>query len=157
MVRVLAAAALAWPLYLGVVVWHRAVSGAAVWTTTVYLAASRICHQRPERSFFTAGVQWPVCGRCSGLYLGAAAAALAVLVIQRRLRLGRLRAPVLLAVASIPTALTLGGEWFHLADVTNVARLASALPLGAAVFLAIASAVAARDASSPLEPPSSIH
>jgi uncharacterized membrane protein len=157
MVKILVAAAVAWPLWLGLVVWHRAVYGATVWTTIAHVAASRICHQRPERSFFTAGVQWPVCGRCSGLYLGAAAGALAVLIVRRRRGLGRLRAPLLLAAASVPTAVTIGAEWLHLLDVTNIARLASALPLGAAIVVAIASAVAPRGATSALEPRSSIH
>ena len=34
--------------------------------------SSRICHQRPERSFAIAGIQMPVCARCSGLYVSGA-------------------------------------------------------------------------------------
>ena len=30
------------------------------------------CHQMPERSFFIHGYQFPVCARCTGVYLGAA-------------------------------------------------------------------------------------
>lgn len=29
------------------------------------------CHQMPERSFFIKGYQFPVCARCTGVYLGA--------------------------------------------------------------------------------------
>lgn len=29
-----------------------------------------ICHQKPERSFFWKGKQFPVCARCTGIYLG---------------------------------------------------------------------------------------
>jgi len=72
--KALVAAAIVWPLAAGGAVWHRAshpddrpALGAAV----VYLAGGRICHQRPERSFATRDVQWPVCARCSGLYLAA--------------------------------------------------------------------------------------
>lgn len=34
---------------------------------------SLVCHQKPERSFSSCGRRWPVCGRCAGLYIGAAA------------------------------------------------------------------------------------
>ena len=142
MVKTLAAAAIVWPILLGTIVWHRATHGEAVWTTIAQVAASRLCHQRPERSFFTVGVQWPVCGRCSGLYLGAAAGAVAALLLQRRGRLGRVRGPILLAVAAAPTALSLGAEWSHLLDVGNAGRFVTALPLGSSVLLAMASAVA---------------
>lgn len=28
------------------------------------------CHKKPERSFFYKGKQFPICARCTGLYLG---------------------------------------------------------------------------------------
>ncbi len=28
------------------------------------------CHKKPERSFFWRGKQFPVCARCTGIYLG---------------------------------------------------------------------------------------
>ena len=28
------------------------------------------CHQLPERSFFFHGVQFPICARCTGIFLG---------------------------------------------------------------------------------------
>jgi uncharacterized membrane protein len=39
----------------------------------IYAAGGLICHQRPERSFFLDGHQFPVCARCTGLYLSGAA------------------------------------------------------------------------------------
>lgn len=32
------------------------------------------CHQMPERSFFIRGKQFPVCARCTGVFLGNIAA-----------------------------------------------------------------------------------
>lgn len=29
-----------------------------------------ICHRMPERSFFLKGYQFPVCARCTGIYIG---------------------------------------------------------------------------------------
>ena len=141
MVKLLAAAAVAWPLTLGGVVWHRAVFGDTVPTLLIHAAAAHICHQRPERSFHTAGVQWPVCGRCSGLYLGApigAAVAAAWLAGRRR----AITVPGVAAIAAIPTALTMVLEWTGVVTVSNQARFLAALPLGAAVALAMMTAAA---------------
>jgi len=41
----------------------------------------------------------------------------------------------------VPTALTLGLEWFGLAPIGNLARFLSALPLGAAAAMAVIIAV----------------
>ncbi len=38
----------------------------------IFAAGGLICHQRPERSFFLDGQQFPVCARCTGLYLSGA-------------------------------------------------------------------------------------
>jgi uncharacterized membrane protein len=42
-----------------------------------YGLGSLVCHQKPERSLRSCGRQWPVCGRCAGLYLGAAVGVIA--------------------------------------------------------------------------------
>jgi uncharacterized membrane protein len=133
MARLLVAASVAWPLLLGASVWARAGSGVPpAWTSLVYLAASRVCHQVPERSFSTAGVQWPVCGRCSGLYLAAPIGAVAALwPIRRRLRTSRLR--WVLAAAALPTAVSVGLEWSGLVQGTSLGRAIIALPLGAVI------------------------
>src|SRR4029450_12060460 len=83
-----------------------------------YLVGSLLCHQRPERSFFLWGSQMPVCARCTGIYAGAAIAAL-VLPVVARLKPSRLRslasaggtrqwARMLLIVSIVPAAATLG-------------------------------------------------
>ena len=94
----------------------------------VYVAASRICHQQAGRSFHLAGVQLPVCGRCAGLYLSAAAGALGVWIVRRR-PTGRGPRTALL-LAALPTAIT----WLleHLLGVpfSNITRAIAAVPLG---------------------------
>jgi hypothetical protein len=68
---VLTAGALAW---VGVLLAAPAMPEAgAAWLDAV---GGIICHQLPERSFAIDGRQLPVCGRCLGLYAGAAAGAL---------------------------------------------------------------------------------
>jgi uncharacterized membrane protein len=116
-------------MVLGAAVWQRARGEAPVWTTVVYTACSRVCHQKPERSFHFGGTAWPVCGRCSGLYFSAPFGALAALVSLRR-RQGAGRHLAWLAVACVPTAFTLGTEWAGLAAWSNLTRALAALPAG---------------------------
>jgi uncharacterized membrane protein len=147
MLKLLVAASMVWPLVLTAAVWDRAsTGGGSLWTQVVYAAAARICHQRPERSFHTADVKWPVCGRCSGLYLAAPAGAIAaaVMVRGRRRRRSQVieRRLMVLAVAAVPTAVTVGVEWLGLLPVTTLVRFLSALPLGAAIAFVITTVVA---------------
>ncbi len=45
-------------------------NGTHFWVHDTNSFFGRICHQRPERSFFVNGSQLPICARCIGLYLG---------------------------------------------------------------------------------------
>jgi uncharacterized membrane protein len=128
--KTLVIASIAWPLLLGGAVAARAHQSSSSWITVVYAACSRVCHQRPLRSFHTDGVQWPVCARCSGLYLAAGAGTVTAL-FRRRTR--AVSGRWLVALAAVPTLLTLGLEWTALASITNAWRFAAALPLGAAI------------------------
>ena len=131
MARFLVACAVAWPILLTAATEAR-IHHTAPWISTItYLVAGQVCHQRPARSFHTAGVKWPVCGRCSGLYLAAPFGAIAALIVARR----RTLRPSLtwLAVAAVPTALTFVIEKGGIAAVGNGARFVSALPLGLAL------------------------
>ena len=155
--KLLVVASFVWPLTLGGAVWDRASTGGSVWTHGLYAAASRICHQRPERSFHSAGVKWPVCGRCSGLYLAAPVGALAALAASRRRhrpdRSGRTirriehRFVPMLVLASLPTAITIAGEWLGVMPTTPLTRAIGAIPLGAAIAFVIT-----RVASGPARP-----
>ncbi len=128
MAKLLVIGAICWPLLLGLAVWTRHTGRAPLLTGVVYAAAARVCHQRPDRSFLTAGIRWPVCGRCSGLYLAAPFGALWAL--RRRGDSAGPRPALRLALASVPTLVTLLLEWPEIANPTNLARAAAAVPLG---------------------------
>jgi uncharacterized membrane protein len=104
--------------------------GVEAFATVPYLVGTRICHQRPERSFHTQGVAWPVCGRCAGLYLSGATALLAAAVMRSR-RDRPFRA--LLPVAAVPTMATWGLEAAGLWDPGTGLRALAAVPLGLAI------------------------
>jgi uncharacterized membrane protein len=131
---------LAWPLLLGAA-WsnHAAhqVGERSLWAVVVYMAAGRVCHQQPERSFYSDGAQWPVCARCAGLYLAAPVAAAWVLTRRRRMAPMDRPAYLAMAVAAVPTVVTLAWEWGGLGTPPNLVRFVSALPLGAAIAWAL--------------------
>jgi uncharacterized membrane protein len=103
----------------------------------VYLAGSLICHQRPDRSFHIGAGQLPVCARCVGIYLGAAAS---MLLICRRAAPIRL-APRLVLIAGVaPTIATLLLEWSGAWPVSNAIRCAAGVFLGAPVAIVVAQA-----------------
>jgi uncharacterized membrane protein len=140
MALVLVLASVLWPISLGAAVWLRLEGRAPATTAVVYAAGSRICHQRDERSFHTRGARWPVCARCSALYLAAPVGAIAAVAGRRRStarRGARGSSIAWLAVASVPTALTLVLELANLAPMTNAIRAAAAVPLGAMVAFVV--------------------
>jgi uncharacterized membrane protein len=148
MARFLVACAVAWPILLTAATAAR-INHRAPWASTfTYLIAGQVCHQRPARSFHTDGVQWPVCGRCSGLYLAAPAGAIAALLAARR----RTSRPSVawLAAAAVPTAVSFAIEKAGIADVGNGLRFAAALPLGLALAWVVVRTASHPGASSKL-------
>lgn len=145
----LALASLAWSIALVVTPSARAGEGGARLVAGVFHAAcGRICHQQPERSFARAGVPWPVCGRCTGLYGGALVGSWAAWADLRRRRRARRPVPgpstwrLPLLAAAVPTALTWGLEAVGLAAFSTTTRFAAALPLGALAAWAVSQALA---------------
>lgn len=121
----------------------------------IYLAGAVVCHQRPERSFAWMGQPWPVCARCTGIYLGAAAAALAWLVLAGLTGLAerpvaRSSAPatarLVVAVAVTPAALSLVWEWTTGVMPSNLVRAATGLLIGAVVAWVLMRALRAEHA-----------
>ncbi len=116
-------------------------------TAFAYTAGAVVCHQLPERSFALAGRQWPVCARCSGLYLGAIVGLAAWLMVRRSLGpvgLAPRHVMRVLAVITAPTAISWATGVLGWWDGTNAIRAVLALPLGITVG-AIVAAVATKD------------
>ena len=117
-------------------------------SAVVYGIGSLICHQLPERSFYFGGAQLPVCARCTGLYAGAAIAAVAAAAIPT----GSLRRGVWdharewLAIAAAPTAATLAYEWISGVMPGHSIRAAAGVPLGAIVLLVLVAATTVESA-----------
>jgi len=111
----------------------------------VYAAGSIVCHQLPDRSFHIWSMQMPVCARCTGLYAGAAIAAVGLLSRVRRVggdvsRGGKAVRGTLLA-AALPTAASLVVEWSTGVTPPNAVRALAGLPLGAAIAWVIGAAL----------------
>ncbi len=141
--------AVVWAVLIAAAPWADAVPAAEPFTrvaaAATYFAGSLVCHQRPDRSFWAHGVRWPVCARCSGLYVSAAFGVLFAWTFGRaRLRVpfSAWRTPLLLA--AIPTAATLALEWWNPAWSSRLARAIAAVPLGAVVGLLLAASMSFR-------------
>jgi uncharacterized membrane protein len=110
-----------------------------------YWTGATVCHQRPERSFHTHGIQWPVCARCSGLYLSAALGIVVTWLHGRSRRRFAFEAwRMVLAAAAVPTAATVVLEWWDPRWVSCLARALAAVPLGAAVGVLLAASLSFR-------------
>src|SRR5262249_21933132 len=114
--RMLTVGSVGWMVALGLATFiaSRSTVGIAAYgfSAAVYQVGSLVCHQLSERSFHVWGAQLPVCARCTGLYSGAAAAAIAAIRLSDRTRHEFwTRARALVSVAAAPTMITLLYEW----------------------------------------------
>lgn len=108
----------------------------------LYAAGHLVCHQLPERTFHVAAAPMAVCARCLGLYLGAVGGGAAALLVDgRRQRVASREARAAVAIAAIPTLLTLLAEWVLRWPVGNGLRFSAALPLGVAAAWVVARAL----------------
>ncbi len=81
------------------------------------------CHQKPERSFFYKGVQFPVCARCTGFILGV----LIIAPIVCSLWAGNMY----LSIGLVFLTLLDGGlQALKIKESTNVRRLITGMGLG---------------------------
>jgi len=132
------AAAVVWagtlPLAAGVASGAAGSRTAGVVAAVPYAIGAVICHQLPARSFHLGTQPLPVCARCTGLYVGAAiAAVLAAIGTAAPVR----RARAVLALAALPTIVTLAYEWSTADAPSNITRAVTALPLGAAIAFVV--------------------
>ncbi len=107
-----------------------------------------ICHRLPERSFFLAGQQLPLCARCSGIYLGSLLAFAIMGLVWGKSRAGNLPPVSVLAVLvgfivvmgidGINSYLTFFPTLPHLYEPSNFLRMVTGtlngLALSAIVF-----------------------
>ena len=132
----------------------------------VYAFGALVCHQRPERSFHWDGAQLAVCARCTGIYLGACVTAVLAFVPPRQYASGAItarRLRTVLAVAALPTAVTVACEWAGWWHPSARLRAATGLVLGAAAGFVVAAALAGLHygkwhprAAAPRQPPTHI-
>jgi uncharacterized membrane protein len=100
----------------------------------VYAIGRMVCHQMPARSFHVWMTSLPVCARCTGIYAGAALAAIA---FRGRLVTTRWNPKMALLAALVPTAATLAFEWTTGVMPSHWVRAFAGVPLGVAVAWAI--------------------
>ncbi len=94
------------------------------------------CHQMPERSFFVRGYQFPVCARCTGVFLGKFIADI-MLIFKK----------VLSPVTALVLLLVMGADWFAqrigILESTNPRRFVTGILGGMGVAFLYANAVIA--------------
>jgi uncharacterized membrane protein len=155
--RVLCVLAVLWAIVLPAAAYAAGQpAGSGSWhaiALAVYGLGGAICHQRADRSFHLFGAQLPVCARCTGIYLGAAAISVWYVVsgFSRTVTLSRtstvrLKADttdvrVFLGLAALPALLTLVYEWTTGDVPANWIRAATGLVLGAATAAVVLDAV----------------
>lgn len=137
-------------LAIGSVAWFALVVLAPdlppVLAAAVYGLGSVVCHQRPERSFHWHGAQLAVCARCTGIYLGACTTVLLAPLppsSYTQWAVPPARIARLLALAAVPMALTVGGEWIGVWLPSNITRAGTGVLLGAVGALVVAATLAA--------------
>ena len=82
-----------------------------------------ICHQKPERSFFFKGYQFPICARCTGISIGFIAALVCLYL--------RVSFPFSLSTAFVlPMFLDWLLQFLHIKESTNIRRLITGIPGG---------------------------
>jgi len=107
-----------------------------VYEQLLRLVGFGLCHQLPERSFFGAGYQLPVCARDTGIYLGFSIAVIVLLVLDRGRRSSELPpAGVMIVLGLFVAVMGIDGvtSYAGLRETTNEIRLMTGLMAGFAI------------------------
>ncbi len=107
-----------------------------LWQRAMELGAASGCHQRADRSFFLGDYQFPVCARCTGVFLGQSVS-FVLLLFRKRVSVG----------AACGLLLVMGADWFAqhigLCESTNLRRLMTGIMGGIGIVSLWAAAVCA--------------
>ena len=97
-----------------------------VWQRAMELGAAAGCHQRADRSFFLGDYQFPVCARCTGVFLGQLTAVI-LLISGKRLS----------AKAAAGLLTVMCADWLvqklDVLESTNIRRLITGIMGGAGI------------------------
>jgi uncharacterized membrane protein len=148
--RLLVTGAIVWATLLPMAAAAASAPRGAVARSTVFLVygvGSVVCHQRPERSFHWGATPWPVCARCTGVYAGAAIMALLMFVWRSPSVRTAGQARWWFAMGLLPAVASLAYEWRSGVMPSHVLRMATGLPLGAAVVTLVLAVLSEADES----------
>ena len=98
-----------------------------------YIVGTIVCHQQADRSFRLSEATFPVCARCTGLYVGAGVSALMMFglgAVRTRRRCRWKDARTLFIVSALPTVVSILVETFGVVEPGNLVRALSGMPLG---------------------------
>ncbi|MBM3309120.1 MAG: DUF2085 domain-containing protein [Candidatus Altiarchaeales archaeon] len=109
------------------------------------MSAFYMCHQLPERSFFLFGMQYPICARCVGIYIGGSLGGFLALYYERPKRLSGKMLLTFFIVLTLPMALDgVTQTLLYQRESSNLTRLVTGLLFGFGVLYAITSVISGK-------------
>ena len=94
-------------------------NGNKLWIKMMKIGEVFGCHQKPERSFFVKGFQFPICARCTGVIIAAVIATVVFFFIRLPIWLCALMSSIML--------LDWGLQYLKIKESTNTRRLITGL------------------------------
>ena len=93
------------------------------WISLMNFGAKMGCHQMPERSFFFKGYQFPVCARCTGVFVGEIISIIAIVLT--------FRIHIVYAIALVvPLAIDGGVQYINVWKSNNIRRVITGILAG---------------------------